>query len=170
MRQIQNLFKIERELQEQKAGPALREAVRQWQSRPIIERIKRALFRIKANPACLPESLIGKAIDYTLNQSTTLEVYLDDGRVEISNNLVENAIRPTKLGAKNWMFIGAEDAGWRSAVLYSLITSCKNRGVEPYSYFCWLFKRLPNATNQQITELTPKGYAQVFMDRRGLAS
>ena len=60
-----------------------------------------------------------------------LTVYLEDGRVEIDNNPVENAIRPTAIGKKNWLFIGEAEAGQRSAILFTLIEACRTRGIDP---------------------------------------
>ncbi len=100
MRQIQHLYRIEASLREQRAGPRLRQAVRTSQSRPIVERIQRALVRLKSSGRYLPQNLLSQAIDYALGQWPTLKVYLDDGRVELDNNLVENAIRPTAIGKK----------------------------------------------------------------------
>ena len=91
----------------------------------------------------LPQSLLGIAMDYALGQWRTLEVYLDDGRVEIDNNLVENAIRPTALGKKNWLFIGDADAGERGAIIYTIIESCRRRGIDPYAYLKDVLTRLP---------------------------
>jgi hypothetical protein len=101
MRQIQHLYRVEAKLREQRAGPRLREAVRAHESRPIVQRLEHALLRLKSSGKHLPQSLLGQAMDYALGQWKTLEVYLADGRVEIDNNLVENAIRPTALG-KNY--------------------------------------------------------------------
>ncbi len=112
--------------------PALRAAVRASESRPVIKRIERALIKLKASGRQLPQSPLGIAIDYALGQWRTLEVYLGDGRVEIDNNLVENAIRPTAIGKKNWLFIGEADAGQRSAIIYTVIESCRRRGLDPY--------------------------------------
>ena len=66
---------------------------------------------------------MGAAIDYALGQWPALSTYLSDGRVEIDNNLVENAIRPTAIGKKNWLFIGDSTAGERGAILYSIVES-----------------------------------------------
>jgi transposase len=77
---------------------------------------------------------MGKAIHYALEQWESLEVYLQDPLIEIDNNLVENAIRPTALGKKNWLFFGDANAGERGAVIYSIIESCHRHGVEAYSY------------------------------------
>jgi hypothetical protein len=98
------------------------------------------------------------AIDYALGQWRTLEIYLADGRVEIDNNLVENAIRPTAIGKKNWLFVGEADAGQRSAIIYTLIESCRRRGLDPYSYLREVLTRLPNMTNHQIPEVTPAAW------------
>lgn len=68
-------------------------------------------------------SLLGQAIDYALNRWETLIRYVDDGRLEIDNNLCENAIRPTAVGKKNFLFIGHPEAGQRSAVIYSVLGS-----------------------------------------------
>ena len=160
LRQIQHLYRIERRLRNSRAGPAQRQAVRQSESRPIIERIHGALLKLKSGKRILPQSLLGKALSYTLEQWELLGVYLEDGRVEIDNNLVENAIRPTAVGKKNWLFIGADEAGWRSAVLYSIIESCRNRDIEPFAYLRDVLTRLPSMTNWQIAEVTPKAWAE----------
>src|SRR5690606_14426276 len=89
-----------------------------------------------------------------------LTVFAGDGRVEIDNNLVENAIRPTAVGKKNWLFIGAKEAGWRSAVIYSIITSCRSRGIDPHAYLKDVLTRLPAMTNRQIAEITPAAWAK----------
>jgi transposase len=158
--QIQHLYRIEAELRAQRAGPDLRAAVRAHQSRPVLMRIQQALVRIKARGRHLPQSLLGQAIDYTLGQWSTLETYLTDGRVEIDNNRVENAIRPTAVGKKNWLFIGEEEAGQRSAILYTVIESCRRRDIDPYAYLRDVFTRLPHMTNQQLAEVTPEAWAK----------
>lgn len=160
MRQLQHLYRIEAELRAHRAGPNLRAAVRAHQSRPIIERFKKALVRLKASGRHLPQSLLGQAIDYTLGQWPTLEIFLNDGRVEIDNNLVENAIRPTAIGKKNWLFIGDAGAGERSAIIYTVIESCRRREIDPYTYLRDVLTRLPSMTNRQIPEVTPEAWAK----------
>ena len=160
LRQIQNLYRIESVLRDKKAGPALREAVRAHQSRPIAKRIECALVRFKSSGRFLPKSLLGEAIDYALGQWPTLQVYLSDGRVEIDNNLVENAIRPTAIGKKNWLFVGEADAGQRGAIVYTIVESCRRRGLDPYAYLCDVLKRLPHMTNRQIPEVTPEAWGK----------
>ncbi len=159
LRQIGHLYRIESELRDSRAGPRLREAIRRSQSRPIVERIHRALQQLEKTRHHLPKSLMGRVIAYALGQWPMLTGWLDDGRIEIDNNLCENAIRPTAVGKKNWLFIGAEEAGWRSAVIYSVITSCRNRGIDPFAYLRDVLTRLPSMTNHQIPEITPAAWS-----------
>jgi transposase len=160
LRQIQHLYRIEALLREAKAGPELREAIRAQQSRVIVERLRRVLLLYKASRQHLPQSLLGQAVEYALSQWGTLEVYLGDGRVEIDNNLVENAIRPTALGKKNWLFVGEAGAGQRGAILYSIIESCRRRKIDPYAYLKDALTRLPRMTNKQVAELAPAAWAK----------
>jgi transposase len=163
MRQIQNLYQVEARLREQRAGPRLGQAARAHHSKPIVERIQRALVRLKTSGRNLPQSLLGIAIDYALGQWPTLEVYLSDGRVEIDNNLVENAIRPTALGKKNWLFVGEANAGERAAIIYTVIESCRRRNIDPLTYLKEVLTRLPKMTNHQIPEITPEAWARALL-------
>lgn len=160
IRQIGLLYNIERDLRESRAGPQLREATRQSQSRPIIERIEQTLISHRIHGSLLPESLFGKAVSYALNQWTALTVYLGDGRVEIDNNLCENAIRPTAVGKKNWLFIGSKEAGWISAIIFSIMTTCRNHGIDPSEYLKDVLDRLPSMTNHQVPEITPQAWKE----------
>ena len=160
VRQIQNLYQVEALLREHRAGPKLRAAARAHQSRPTVERLERALVKLKASGRHLPQSPLGVAMDYALGQWRTLTVYLADGRVEIDNNLVENAIRPTALGKKNWLFVGEAQAGERSAIIYTVIESCRRRGLDPYAYLREVLTRLPHMTNRQIPEVTPEAWGK----------
>jgi hypothetical protein len=81
--------------------------------------------------------------------------YLEDGRFEIDNNLIENAIRPTAVGRKRWLFIGHPQAGWRSAVIYSLLISARHRGLNPQAYLTDILARLPSLKITQIHEPLP---------------
>jgi transposase len=153
LNQIGLLYRWEEQLRRSRAGPVLRQVQRSSHHRMVIERLGRALKKLL--PRYLPQSLMGQAIGYALNQWPLLEGFLDYGEVEIDNNLVENAIRPTALGKKNWLFFGSEEAGQRSAVIYTLIENCRLHGVEPYTYLKGVLERLPHTTNQQVAQLTP---------------
>ena len=160
LRQIGHLYKIEARLRNAQAGPKLREAVRSAQSVMIYQRIERTLTLLKKAGRYLPRSSFGKAIDYALGNFPLLGVYLCDGRVEIDNNLVENSIRPTAIGKKNWLFFGDAEAGQHSAILYTIIESCRRRGINPYEYLRDVLTRLPHSTNWNVAELTPENWAK----------
>jgi transposase len=147
------LYEWERELRRSRAGPTQRMVFRSQHSRMVVERLHRIFQKLKSR--YLPQSAMGQAISYALNQWPALEKYLDHGEVEIDNNLVENSIRPTAIGKKNWLFMGSEEAGERNAVVYTLVENCRMHGIEPYTYLKDVLERLPTTTNQTIQELTP---------------
>jgi transposase len=156
--QIGRLYAVEKQLREQHAGPQLRAAMRAWQSRPILERLRRALEIVRRR--VLPKSLLGQAIDYTLARWAALIRYVADGRLEIDNNICENAIRPTAVGKKNFLFIGHPEAGQRSAVIYSVLGSCRRHGINPAQYLQDVFERLPKAKTSEVKSLTPAAWAK----------
>lgn len=158
LRQIGHLYEIERRLRESGAGPNLRAAMRAAQSTPLVRRIRAAIMRVR--PRHLPQSAIGRAITYTLDQWPALERFVSDGRIELDNNGVENAIRPTAIGKKNWLFIGAAGAGERGAILYTIVESCRRRGLDPQAYLRDVLTRLPKMTTSQIPGLTPEAWAR----------
>jgi transposase len=168
LNQIGQMYGWERQLRLSRAGPALRQAHRRAHSRMVVERLARALALLR--PRYLPKSPMGQAIHYALNQWPTLVGFLDHGEVEIDNNLVENAIRPTAIGKKNWLFFGSEEAGQRSAVIYTLIENCKRHGVEPYSYLKDVLERLPTTTNQEVGQLTPQNWKKARQQQVRLAA
>lgn len=103
-----------------------------------------------------PTSRLGEACSYLLAQWASLTAHLAHGQTRLDTNLVENAIRPTKLGAKNWLFIGHPDAGQRSAIIYSIVGSCRRHGIDPLVYLRDVLTRLPMMTNRDdITVLLP---------------
>ena len=156
--QIGQLYAVEKKLREQMAGPALREAMRAWQSQPVLTRLHRAMELTRRKT--LPQGLLGQAIDYALKRWVALTQFVEDGLLEIDNNLIENAIRPSALGKKNWMFVGHPEAGERSAVIYTLRGSCRRQGVNPFNYLKDLFTRLPGAKITEINLFIPKAWAK----------
>ena len=81
-----------------------------------------------------------------------------DGRFEIDNNLIENSIRPTAVGRKRWLFIGHPAAGWRSAVIYSILVSLRRRGINPQDYLTDVLTRLPKIKITDIQDLLPANW------------
>ena len=157
LHQIGLLYQVEAPLRETQAGATLRQRERACASGMIIKRIHRVLQAKRR--AHRPELLITKAINYTLGLWKQLECFLEDGRLEIDNNLVENAIRPTAIGKTNYLFYGAPESGQRSAIIYTIIENCKRLGVPPQEYLHDVLSRLPAMTNQQTHELTPANWA-----------
>lgn len=153
LNQIGLLYGWEEQLRHTRAGPIERQIKRVSHHCMVVERLHRALTKLQKR--YLPQSQMGWAISYALNQWAALEGFLEHGEVEIDNNLVENTIRPTALGKKNWLFFGSEEAGERSAVMYTLVGNCRMHGIEPYTYLKDVLERLPRTTNKEVAELTP---------------
>ena len=143
LKRIQQLYLIEKRLRESQASPEMRFEVRQEKSRPILDDMKKWLDETR--PYVLPSSLTGKALAYMVNQWDHLIRYLDDGRLEIDNNLAENAIRPFAVGRKNWLFSNSVNGAKASANLYSIIETAKANGLEAYDYLRHIFTELPKA-------------------------
>ena len=116
----------------------------------------------------MPQSPLGKAARYALGEWEPLTRYLEDGRLEIDNNLIENAIRPSALGKKNWLFIGHPSAGDRSAILYTLLGSCRRHDLNPFDYLKDLFTRLPAAKITEIKQFTPAAWAKTHAQQKAL--
>ena len=154
LRQIGHLYGVERDLRGK--GPALRQATRSAHSAMALARLERVLNR--KLPQHRPTSAMGSAIAYTLALWPQLLRFLGDGQLEIDNNLVENAIRPTALGKKNWLFVGHPDAGERGAIIYTVLQCCKRRGINPREYLHDVLSRIPAMTNQQTRSLTPANW------------
>lgn len=129
-------------------------------TRPILKKLHQHLKRIENR--YLPKSKLGKAIRYALNQWEKLGRTVSCGHFNLDNNAAENAVRPLKLGAKNWLFIGADTAGWRSAVIYTLIENIRSHGKDPYAYLKWVFEQIPSMTNQDdLRSLLPQAWLKV---------
>jgi regulator of replication initiation timing len=158
--QMQHLYQIEARLREARAGPLEVRALRQEQSVPILARIKAQLDELERSHRHRPRSLTGAAISYALNQWDKLTLYVRDGRVQIDNNLVENTIRPSAIGKKNWLFMGDARSGARAATFYTLIGNCHREGINAEAYLTDIFTRLPGETNQTVHRLIPKAWAE----------
>lgn len=171
LRQIQHLYQIEKALRQpnrhgKTASAKIRQVVRQAQAAPILQRMEKALLRFKSSPRHLPKSKFGQALTYALGQWDGLAWYLKDGRVELDNNLIENAIRPSAVGKKNYLFIGDAAAGETTAIFYTLIASARRRGLDPLAYLTDILRRRPVTHLDQIHTLTPAAWAQDRKNRQ----
>ena len=106
----------------------------------------------------IAKSGIGKAISYLLNRSKFIQRYLEDGKIEIDNNLVENQIRPIALGSKNYLFAGSERGAEAAAILYSLLGSCKQNEINPYIWLRDVLESIAEHPINKIDELLPHNW------------
>ena len=154
--ELRKIYMVERHARDECLRPEQRHQLRQELSVPIIAALRPRLQGVQEK--VLPQSPLGKAARYCLAEWEALSRYLVDGRLEIDNNLTENAIRPSAVGKKNWLFIGHPDAGWRSAVIYSIIVSCRRRGIEPWNYLRGVLARLPGMKQSDLASVLPANW------------
>jgi transposase len=154
---IKKLYEIEKIARESNLSNEKRKYLREKEAKPILLEFKAWLDT--NSPQAPPKSVIGKAMAYALNNWEKLNRYVEDGMLEIDNNLNENAIRPLALGRKNWLFSGNEHGAAASAVIYSLIETCKTNGIDPTDYFNNILTKLPYCkNNEEYAALSPQKY------------
>ena len=156
---IQKIYRIEKIAREAKLGADARKTLRDEKAKPVWDELRCWLDRVRKHAP--PSTLIGQALTYLDNQWASLVRVLDDGRLEVDNNLCENAIRPFVLGRKAWLFSDTPAGADASARLYGLIETAKACGLEPYAYLRRVFTELPKAnTLAQIEALLPWAIAR----------
>lgn len=155
---IGKLYKVESDAAEM--TPEERRELRQKESYPVIQVFEKWMKDTYAT--VLPKSKIGQAIEYTYSILPRLSRYVNDGNVAIDNNRVENAIRPLALGRKNWLFCGNDASAYRAAIVYSLIGTCKNAGVEPRVWMEDVLRKIPyyRRDGRDLSELLPRAWAK----------
>jgi len=154
---IRTLYDVERDAKEQKLDAEAIQALRQQKSQPILEaKIRRLLDGWSIET--LPKSPIGQAVGYALGQWVALNRYLEDGRLSIDNNISERALRHVVIGRKNWMFAGSEAGAERAAVIYSLVSSCRLCGIDPFVYLRDVIDRVSTHPASQIEQLIPPNW------------
>jgi transposase len=145
---IQRLYQVEATLRRCRAGPEQMAEARQQSAAPLLNILKSDLVALRQRPEVLPKSPLGAAIDYTLGLWDRLTLYARDGRLPIDNNWIENGIRPTAVGKRNWLFVGSETTGQRAAILFTLVECARRHGHDPELYLTDLLERLPAMTNR----------------------
>jgi transposase len=153
---IRALFQIEEAARD--LADEARAILRGEKARPLLEEF-RAWLEL-AETRVLPKSPMGKAIGYARNQWPALVRYVEDGRLSISNNAAERALRPFAVGRKNWLFFQREGGGRTASVLMSLLMTAKAAGVHPGDYFKDVLLRLSTCTDVKL--LTPHGWKAHF--------
>ena len=151
---IKKLYRLEKYARKNGLSPEEIYSLRQKEAKPILDDFEKWLARKKLQTP--PKGLLGKAITYTLNQWHRLKGYIEDGSLDIDNNMAENSIRPFVVGRKNWLFSGTPEGAEASALLYSLIETAKANRLEPYAYLRYIFEKIPSArTLEELEALLP---------------
>lgn len=156
VRRFDQLYAIERRAKEQNLDETGRLALRQSQSQPLMESLKKRITEVRqqVTPGCK----LAKACDYALGQWTRMEVYLEHGRVEIDNNWCEGAMRPVALGRKNWLHLGDESAGPKIAAIISIVETCRRLDIPLRTYLGAILPKLGDWSINRVGELTPRAW------------
>jgi transposase len=154
--EIGKLYEIEKRASKECDTVEKRAVFRQANARPVLDLIKQLLdYHV---PRVLPRSPFGKAVLYAVKLWGNLTVYLEDGRLQIDNNRIENLIRPVALGRKNWLFAGSPEGARRAALFYSLFGSCRVRGINPFEYLTDVLNRISDTKISEIDQLLPMNW------------
>jgi transposase len=153
LKEMQKLYAVEKHCRENNLSHDERLLIRKEQSVPVLETLHQWLKEEITNVT--PSSAIGKAISYALPRWEKLMLYATEGKLEIDNNLVENSIRPIAVGRKNYLFAGSHDSAQNAAMFYSLLGTCKLKGIEPFQWLKNIFEALPDWKANRLEELLP---------------
>lgn len=157
---ISQLYAVESKADDEKLKPEQRMALRKEKSYPVIQAFEK--WMQASYPKVSVQSRMGRAIAYTYALLPRLSRYVNDGRINIDNNLIENAIRPLALGRKNYLFCGNDASAYRAAIVYSLIGTCKAAGVEPRQWMEDVLRQMPcyERDGRDLAELLPREWAK----------
>ena len=157
--QIQQLYKIEAHCRDVSFTPEQIKNYRHEHALPVLKELEQLLKELLIKS--LPSSPLGKAISYTLKRWNKLCLYIQDGELQIDNNLVENSIRPVALGRKNYLFAGSHERAQDAAMLYSLFATCRLHGVNPEKLLTHLFENINSTSKDKLHLLLPQNYNTV---------
>jgi transposase len=157
---LQQIYDVEARLARNKASRQEVLSLRQSESRPIYQYLQKRFEHSIQTQRYLPQSRLGRAHRYTLDQWADLLPVLEHGHLPVDNNPVERAIRPTAVGKKNYLFFGPGECGQVSAGYYSLIGTAKMHGLDPFKYLEELFEALPSLKTPQHLAWLPAAYSE----------
>ena len=155
---IQKLYEVEREAREKGLEPAEVKNLRLEKSLPVINSMAEWIKEQLQDRNIMPNSAIRKALSYSAERWAELSNYLYDGRLQIDNNLVENAIRPVALGRKNYLFAGSHSAAKRAAMIYSFFAICKKHNVNPFEWLKHTLENIMTINHKDIKSLYPQNF------------
>jgi transposase len=150
MRFFKELYKFEREAKNNQCTPEQRFNLRQEKSKPLMDKFK--LWLDEMYPSVLPQSALGKAMNYCIKLWPGLTRFLDDGRLEIDNNLTEQSIKPLVIARKNFLFCASINGAKALCMHLGFIQTAKKHGHDPYHYYVKLLKRIPHCQSLEDYE------------------
>ena len=151
MRRIDEIFAIEREINGLAAEQRL--AVRRKRVTPLVDDLKAWMLTERARLSRHAD--IAKAMDYMLKRWPAFTRFLDDGRICLSNNAAERALRGVALGRRAWLFAGSDRGGERAAAMYTLIATAKLNGIDPQAWLADVLRRIADHATSRLDELLP---------------
>jgi transposase len=155
VQRIDAIFEIERAISGKLAAERL--AVRQDHCVPLVADLETWMRAERAKLS--RHNDVAKAMDYMLTRWASFSRFLSDGRICLSNNAAERAIRSLALGRRNWLFAGSDRGGQRAAMMYSLITTAKMNGIDPQAWLADILARIANHPAHRLGELMPWNWA-----------
>ena len=156
MGQIQQLYALERRCKQEGLCYGQIKQARQQEAAPMLAALGK--WMKEQYIQVLPKSAIGKALAYSIERWDKLSRYTEEGMLNIDNNPVENSIRPIAIGRKNYLFAGSHEAAKKSAMLYSLIGTCKMHGTEPLAWLKNVLEKIPTHPVNKINQLLPHNF------------
>jgi transposase len=153
LEQMGILYAIERKAKEEQLNEKQVLDLRQKEALPVLEAL--GAWMKEQYVQVLPKSTIGVALSYSIERWQELMIYATSGTLNIDNNPVERSIRPVAIGRKNYLFAGSHEAARRSAMLYSLLGTCKLHGVNPFAWLKDVLTRIATHPINKIEELLP---------------
>ncbi len=151
VRRIDELFAIEREINGK--TPAERRAARQEHTKPLVDALETWLREQRKKLSS--KEPVAKAIDYSLKRWRAFTCFLDDGRICMSNNAAERAVRGIAVGRRNWTFCGSDSGGQRAAAMFTLVETCKLNDVDARVWLADVLARIADHPAKQIADLLP---------------
>jgi transposase len=155
---LQKVYEVEREIRLNALTEQEILSLRKERSLPVLNEIKQWLDEHLYSVT--PQSPLGKAIGYMHSRWENLTRFVDHAFLQIDNNLVENAIRPTVLGRKNYLFSGSHEAAQRSAMFYSFIGSCKMNNINPEEWLADILEKISDTKTPQLSMLLPNNWSK----------
>jgi hypothetical protein len=156
---MDGLFAIDREAREQNLSLDDRHVLRQERAPALLDELHALLTEMKASGTILPQSVAGKAINYTLKRWVELTHFIKHPVIELSTNWAENSMRPVAIGRRNWLHLGSKEAGPKIAAIFSIVESCRKLGVPIRQYLANALPGLADRSIHGLADITPTAYA-----------